>query len=349
MPARVDAIQFHISNVTPTLRLRVNALQVVAQPEWTAGQAGNGVAAYVVDKVPKSDPKMRVTFRRLAASNLVNVTVRTDLGGVLAFLAPAQQINFGASQTAQVDFALDPARFQSVTHHVDRLHFDFTAGGVAATEFSDHDIFVVLAKPGQPWGQAAGNNSKWPWVEVLRQACVWADGAANRFDAQKSIAKQYFASGNAKLTWDPVSGFVKSTATGQAFRCTLFLDVLNDPQGEARANCLDSATVVSTFANSLGCDLKQRELNARQGTIDTNDLILHGSGGPAVKSFVLHEIALGAGSHVWDGLLQLDTDPGLPVQFEVPANMALQAQYRPAFARNPIVLRSPASGNRPVL
>jgi len=138
------------------------------------------------------------------------------------------------------------------------------------TDFAitEHRIYIVLSMPKAPWQQNPflSSNTQLPWTDVLDYACRWAyrtrfsDDAATRvtrsvnnlgpdfvhFDMENSASSHY-------TLLDPLR-----------FDCSDFLNLLraegniNGP----KVNCTDCATILSSFANALGCDLGQSSMVA---------------------------------------------------------------------------------------
>ncbi len=204
---------------------------------------------------------------------------------------------------------------------------------------SEHRIYVLLEVPKAPWQQTPSTsaNTQLPWTDVLDRACVWAFAATSRDAAAEKVTHSVYGLGPSILEYDCPGGGASWYSSG-AFNCSAFLDLLGGGPGLGRyINCSDCATIVSTFANSVGCDLWQ----SRMGYFfDLNPLLAIGSsiwqtacnwGG-----FSYHEVAwkgaCTASDPVWDACLQVDGDadptsaphtPLLPVdlRFGTPGSM----------------------------
>ena len=95
------------------------------------------------------------------------------------------------------------------------------------------------------------------------------------------------------------------------FNCTQFLEVLRGGLGAGRLlNCSDCATAVSSFANLLGCDLRQVQLGPCSFTTNPIKLISHKR--EKREPFGGHEVAWKGNvtdeGRVFDACLQLDGD-----------------------------------------
>lgn len=169
-----------------------------------------------------------------------------------------------------------------------------------------HRIYLLLAKPTAPWVNET------PWVAALEIACGWANGTANVDDAAGAITEKYFNCG--VLSYDTLGGSTFYTDYYTTFYLKEMIDRLNGGIGlGGKVNCTDSATVVSTFANLLGCDLWQSQMG---NNFYLNPILAIGTvvweppfGG---SGFSYHEVAWkGAclqNDRLFDGCLQVDGD-----------------------------------------
>jgi hypothetical protein len=131
----------------------------------------------------------------------------------------------------------------------------------------------------------------------------------------------------------PVLGVTEYAAPEGYFNCTAFLDRLRGGIGNGRyLNCTDCATIVSTFANSVGCDLSQARMGMVAPFFATNPILAIGSSiwQPAcgIPGFYYHEVAwkgaCTADDEIFDACLQVDRDPNpllAPHSPVIPANM----------------------------
>jgi len=204
---------------------------------------------------------------------------------------------------------------------------------------SDHRIYVLLEVPKAPWQQSpyTSANTQLPWTDVLDRACVWAFGATTRDQAAEKVTHNVYGLGPSIVEYDCPNGGSSWYSSG-SFSCTAFLDLLAGGPGLGRyVNCSDCATIVSTFANAVGCDLWQ----SRMGYwFDLNELLAIGSNvwqtACGWGGFSYHEVAwkdgCTANDPVWDACLQVDGDvdpttaphtPLLPtnIRFGTPGSM----------------------------
>jgi hypothetical protein len=168
----------------------------------------------------------------------------------------------------------------------------------------------------------------------------------NGLDAATTVTKA--VNGNLGLTYDISHGASKYTqALGPTswFLCTAFLAFLNrQPEGKGNVvNCTDCATIVSSFANLLGCQLAAAVM-ASPGGFLCNKIIAIGGGSawdypfPPSHRFSYHEVAwTGAFSHedrIFDACLLADnsgdpwnwTDPSLSHTPVLPLNEIFTSQ-----------------------
>jgi hypothetical protein len=191
-----------------------------------------------------------------------------------------------------------------------------------------HRIYVVLDTPFLPWVQSPPANAsltQLPWADALDYACLWAVGEVNPSNASRSVTQT--VNDSLGLVYDISGGDTKYTQTGaphsdSRFLCTAFLAFLNgQPEGKGNVvNCTDCATIVTSFANLLGCQLAASVM-ASPGGFLCNKIIAIGGGTvwnypfPPNNTFQFHEVAwMGALSYrdpIFDACLLIDdsSDP----------------------------------------
>jgi hypothetical protein len=135
--------------------------------------------------------------------------------------------------------------------------------------------------------------------------------------------------GPSVVTYDCPGGGSTHYASG-SFDCTAFLDRLSGGVGRGLyVNCTDCATIVSTFANALGCNLSQSQMGYG---FNLNELLAIGSSVWETAcgwiGFNYHEVAWTGGGtsadRVFDACLQVDgdADPTTPPHTPLlPVNM----------------------------
>ncbi len=197
---------------------------------------------------------------------------------------------------------------------------------------TSHKIYVVLRMPTAPWLQAPylPGNTQLPWSEVLDHACRWAASTQTEVSAAMRVTDAVFGLGNGLLEYGCPIGAVTIYAQ-PFFNCTAFLDRLRGGYGRGPyLNCSDCATIVSTFANALGCDLWQSRMQSFGQSFPVNPIRAIGNEiwqpPCGIGLFSYHEVAWTGGctedDNVFDACLQVDSSPPFPPYTGVlPANM----------------------------
>jgi hypothetical protein len=205
-------------------------------------------------------PRVEAEFVRTAGEAGASIAVTAS-----AVLGKARSsLNFSEGDLTSVCFTFDEAAPSSVDALDLTLSWkDHGTGGTFAT--TTHRLLVTLGAARSPWDMMPEREDHWLWTEVVEVACRWAKGADSAEEAVRRIVEQVFALGkkqqNVGLRYD---GATHYCVTPRFFDCAEFLRHLNgDPQiGSAKVNCMDTAAIVSTFANALGCDLRQGQCRA---------------------------------------------------------------------------------------
>jgi hypothetical protein len=183
-------------------------------------------------------------------------------------------------------------------------------------ETTRHTIYSILELPKDPWRQTpyAPSNMELPWTEVLDYTCSWARLSGTLDTAARRITENVYALGPATVEYDcPTGGDTKYAYP--YFFCTDFLDRLRGGPGRGRyVNCSDCATIVSTFANILGCDLWQSRMGG--GWFALNPILGIGSSVWQTAcnwgGFSYHEVAwkgaCTSNENIYDACLKVDGD-----------------------------------------
>lgn len=315
----IEAIKFnHDTNaaITDGLNLRKNATLFINIPEWQRFVSVNpedSRAAYAVATTKGKTITIEVSLSF------------TDPGAAFAEVrvehhVKARPVNFINGKTGYITFELvdPPVSHGRVgiwdlewhweyrqTPHQPWHHFATTR----------HRIYVVLDLPTAPWKQAPYNagNTQLPWTDVLDYACRWADGASSTDMAAALVTQSVYALGPGVVTYDCPGGGSSHYSMGN-FACTAFLERLRGGIGNGvYVNCSDCATIVSTFANALGCDLWQSRMGFG---FALNELLAIGSSvwqtACGWSAFSYHEVAwealCTANDDVYDACLRVDGD-----------------------------------------
>jgi hypothetical protein len=315
MSISIEAISFNhdpVSAARDALTIRRNETQDVAVPEWRRGMTRpeDSPAAYTIDQITTNRLTIKVQFRRESADpTTVEVHAVGKAGNVLGNVK-SRTINFASSLSAVELFELDTSG-QNPTVAVNNIAWDWFIGGTFR-QTTEHRIYTLVSAPQEPWGQPGSPvpDFQLPWTEVLEHACREANGARNENEAAAMLAEWVYSLGPDKLRYDDFgAGSSTFTIPGmRTFRCTHFLQALAD-NARWRVNCTDCATILSSFANILGCDLIQSQIG---DDFQTNRIQKIGSDSPLSQPFRFHEVAWkfpseGAAS-VYDCCLQVDGD-----------------------------------------
>jgi hypothetical protein len=295
MPLTLEALQFNHDPTAAThdaLTIRRNATATLPTPEWRRTISilpEDSLAAYAIRDTLGNRLTIRGQFRR-TDPNVTRAEVRavapTDLRGVTDDrLRRAALRSQSISGNVLGDVAATPITFlPSGESNFEPLELDnvplWGAGvGVHTVTWvwqarlqptepwvdfaaSAHRIYTLLQLPRAPWQQtpAVDTNTQLPWTEVLDYACQWAAGAQTLDDAATQVTRCAYALGPHLVEYDCPNGGATHYAW-PAFNCTAFLELLRGGVGNGRyVNCSDCATVVSAFANILGCDLWQSRM-----------------------------------------------------------------------------------------
>src|SRR5260221_5703394 len=348
----LTGIKFNYGQSTGTvnaLSIRQNFTTGVAVPEWVKGKTlpKSSPAAYSITAVAGKIITIQASFAADPGAP-ATVDVRADGGGVLGAIDPTTiNISGGASVPEFVTLSLAHHQIGPSGILKQDVQWDWfyksTDGTWVSMGSSSHRLYVVLDTPFSPWLQPptpAASVTQLPWVDALDQACVWAAGKLNPLDAATAVTQAVNI--NLGLTYDISHGASKYTqAVGLTswFLCTAFLAFINQqPQGKGNVvNCTDCATIVSSFANLLGCQLAAAVMASAGGFL-CNKIIAIGGGAvwnypfPPANRFAYHEVAwTGAfkhGDQIFDACLLADhssnpwdwTDPVLPHLPALPVN-----------------------------
>jgi hypothetical protein len=348
----LTGIKFNYSQSTGTvnaLSIRQNFTTGVAVPEWVKGKtlAKSSPAAYSITAVAGKIITIQASFAADPGAP-ATVDVRADGGGVLGAIDPTTiNISGGVSVPEFVTLTLAHHQIGPSGILKQDIQWDWfyksTDGTWVAMGSSSHRVYVVLDTPFLPWLQPPtppASVTQLPWVDALDQVCVWAAGKLNPLDAATAVT--HAVNSNLGLTYDVSHGASKYTqAMGPTswFLCTAFLAFINQqPEGKGNVvNCTDCATIVSSFANLLGCQLAAAVM-ASPGGFLCNKIIGIGGGSewnypfPPANRFAYHEVAwTGAfkhGDQIFDACLLADhsdnpwdwTDPVLPHTPALPVN-----------------------------
>jgi hypothetical protein len=331
MQVSLEAIIFNHdpgAAVADAINIRRNETETVAIPEW-----GNGVsllpddspAAYAIKAIGSGPITIKAKFKRVDAK-ITSVEIRAidparnpeplpaTEGNAIGEVAE-RTITFDANgETDFESFELVNVDIHNrgVSSSVATLLWQFRLGASdnwSPLTTTHHRIYTLLDVPKCAWHQQPfdGRNPQIPWTEVLDYACQWATGAKELDEAAGRITQAVFDLGKTLVTYDGPSSYADLT-----FDLTSLLSLLRDGKGLGQTlNCEDCATIVSTFANALGCDLWQSRIGSSVFT--TNRIRLIGEPSFRRVDFNYHEVAwkdeCSINDELFDACLQLDSDP----------------------------------------
>jgi hypothetical protein len=359
---QLEAISFNHDPTAATedaLNIRKNLANFVAVPEWKRGMSStpaDSLAAYAINDTRGRTITIKAKFQ-IPSPETLTIEVRA-VGPTPHVLgeAKAKQITFLPSGETDFEaFELQNVRIWSDSVGVGAFDITWTwqlrlQAADPWTDFalSRHRIYIVLDIPKSPWQQTPYDptNTQLPWTDALDYACRWASGAIDIDGAASKVTSKVYDLGSTILEYDCPGGGSTHYAFPD-FNCTAFLERLGGGAGAGRyVNCSDCATIVSTFANILGCDLWQSRMGFG---FDLNPILGIGSStwqtACSWPGFSYHEVAwkgtCTSSEQVFDACLQVDGDadptsaPHTPL---LPANLRFgntgDGQYRDRLAAN---------------
>jgi hypothetical protein len=315
----IEAIKFNRDPNAAThdaLNIRRNAADFISVPEWQRFISVN----------PEDSPAAYAAAQTRGNPITIEVSLSSTDPGV-AFVevrvehhVEARAVNFTNAKSGFVTFDLvDPPMARGRVGIWDReWRWEYRLAPHHPWQFfavTRHRIYVVLDLPTGPWQQSpyAAGNIQLPWIEVLDYACRWAEGATSIDIAAALVTQAVYALGPAIITYDCPGGGSSHYSWGN-FDCSAFIERLRGGIGNGiYVNCSDCATIVSTFANVLGCNLWQSKMGYG---FALNAILAIGSNvwetACGWGSFSYHEVAWKAGctanDDVYDACLEVDGD-----------------------------------------
>lgn len=337
MTVWIESVLFNHDQTAAThdaLNLRRNASEEVRLPEWQEGvcvRPEDSPAAYSIAGTHGKKITIKASFRSSnisphtleirAVDDLDDADVPAECRNVLGQVK-AKKIAFAGGQSGVQELTLDQVRLhqwgvgvrETTWHWQWRKNKKDKWKHFATTR---HRIYSILATPTAPWQQTPFNpaNTEVLWTDVLDYACWWAFGAKSADKAAGLITRHVYDLGPAVITYDcPGGGSTHYAWPG--FNCTAFIDRLRGGVGNGYyLNCTDCATITSTFANAIGCDLWQSRMSGAV-SFALNELLAIGSNvwqtACGFGSFNYHEVAwegaCTSNEDVFDACLQVDGD-----------------------------------------
>lgn len=351
MVLKVEAIKFNYdpySNDKDAINIRKNASEFIEVPEWKHGQtrANESVAVYSIkDTLGKSitiKVKITCTNPQLFEAEIRAVHLTSSNFGEVK----ARRVVF--SPNGSTDFEIFQIESPQLwdrgvgSYFVEWLWQYRETPSQPWTDFEKtyHKIYTILEVSNSPWQQTPYDtaNTQLPWADALNYACEWVAGAHTLDDVAGRITQQIYSYGESTpplLEYDCPGGG-SSNYSYPKFNCTAFLELLRGGIGNGPyINCSDCATIVSTFANLLGCILWQCRMGGDYFPI--NPILAIGTKtwnrACGLGGFSYHEVAwkgqCTSSDELFDACLQVDGDhapesiphaPLLPVdiKFDIP-------------------------------
>jgi hypothetical protein len=359
MSLRLEAILFNhdwSSAIVDAFNIRKNECEYIELPEWRRGvstKPEDSPAAYASSETHKNTLTIKVNFSfdgieertiRALDANLHREALNgPDLSQGEVDLFENLEINSGGNVLGEVKtktlmvnpgetglqfFELESVRVGdvgvSVSANVWRWQYH-----VCGTEdwidfaITTHRIYTVLNVPTEPWLQDnVPGNTQLPWLDVLDHACKWAGGAQDTDEAATRITREINDLGNQKVVCYTGSAHYSDI---KEFDCSSFLALLRGEKGKGDlVNCDDCAAIVSTFANSVGCNLGQmciKTIDPHKSDFGLKPHQRIGKQGTFENTFAHHTVAAegcGADAEVFDACVQLADGPSI---FTAPTNL----------------------------
>ncbi len=304
--------------------LRFNEFQPVNAPEWRRGNLGPSFAAYVRQRLPPVAFILARFASVLPPGTTVEIRALTTAQSTAGIPnLPPTLITFGfGGDSGWRLFPLDTNSLAQLG--VGKVSFQWTwqfrpgpAEPWSTFDQSSHRIYLLLSPPTEPWSTFPGPfNQTAPWINVLEIACEWAAGAQDTIAAASLITKAVNDLGGSRFTYDAAVGAPHYTVLGvPRFLVDAFIDrLLGGPGAGPLVNCSDCATIVSTFANILGCDLWQSKMGLVTPPFGLNPIRSIGFDNFTTLNgaFTFHEVAWSGDctefDTVYDACLHTDAD-----------------------------------------
>lgn len=353
------------------LSIRKNATQEVKLPEWQHGDTDPTAspAAYAIGSVTGKTIKIQASFT-IDQKTPTSLQIQATGGGIMGAI-PATTVNFvnGQSSPKMVTFDVPNHQFASGGIRAENISWAWqfmpTGGSWTRLATSQHRIYALMQTPVMPWKQSARPaETQLPWTEALDYACQWATEKTTMVDVVTAVSSKIYS--GCDLKYDTTSGASKYTNPSQQhqqflFELTQFLKLLKGQPGNGKiVNCTDCATIVTTFSNILGTDVRASVMRGSlldQAPIAFKCNKIQAIGYPTWEypfppgnQFAYHEVAWtgngGSRDNIFDACLKFDSsdDPWdwnsssghTPV---LPANFQFTSQTLPT----PLPIRTPFS------
>jgi hypothetical protein len=330
MDVILEAIKFNhdpTGKTTGAFDLRRNETETMPIPEWCVSRANDpdsSAAAYAISDLPET-----VTIKgllRCSDTSITEIYVKAIDGTKSGLPVELQPRNvLGEVECRPVPLKGGQSDYEYFNLRDHKIFETGTASNINTWRWqysldrenwyditnTEHRIYTVPSLPQGPWEPRGADPSsvQIPWTEVLDYTCQWAAGLRDLNAAAAAITKRVNALGKTLVTYRDGSSYARKT-----FNCSGFLRLLRGGVGPQTLDCDDCATIVSTFANILGCGLYQSGMDR---LFDTNRILPIGESSWRNFVFFHHSVAWEgeclASNILFDACFQIDTD-GKPKQ-----------------------------------
>lgn len=265
LPCGVSALFFDhhaVTNTTPlpageadAIALAWNATRPVDKPEWDS--CGSSPCAYCIEAVKGKKITIKVNLTCTDPS-VTSIKVRALDKSSSTLLGDSDEatatFRYGRASGTIMAFPRHALVGKGVGKHALQLEWQcYYQGGWKKMTTTTHVMYTLLAYPNEPWLSRNGATQH-PWVSLLDKACDWAAGKKTPEEVAGAIEKK--VNGGLGIEYD-TSGW------GQTYYCKTkgFFDLSGFLTLYTHlVNCTDCATIVTTFANALGCDLYEARM-----------------------------------------------------------------------------------------
>jgi hypothetical protein len=327
---RLRSVTFNRDTQNPAvLNVRRNATSTLPVPEWrypVSRRPEDSCAVYVTSASQGQTLSIAAEFLASTPGASVAEVRALDsgaLGGnVLGEVEPTR-IAFGPSgRSGPVALNLTGAGVSTAPVGVNQVDWRWQFRQQTSDPWVDltttsHRIYTILEPPTSPWDQLPfwSTNTQIPWIEVVDVACRWAAGATTPTEAARLVTQAVFDLGPDVLEYGCPT-HAPPAYSYPVFWCSSFLERLEGSFGRGRfVNCSDCATIVTTFANVLGCDLWQSTMSGPEPFL-LNPTIAIGTSvwrtACGWSNFIFHEVGwtgdAGVDDTVFDACVSVDAD-----------------------------------------
>jgi hypothetical protein len=264
------AVAFHNESIgagkSLTVPLRRDNTKPVKTPEWKSGKPDKvSQAAYCVNRCAGAIT-VRASFQ-CGSNDMFTAKVKCEDVSEEKLFGNSNEtvvnMQSGASQPQYANFIfpahkLGASAIGCTEVRLKWSYYDDSAKKWTAIIETRHDIYTLLDMPEAIWDFRNG-----PWVAALDYACLWAKGETTKDGAAKAVTRA--VNGALGLKYDIAEGapyYTELSESSGHFRLSDFLKHLGDSTGSSLVNCMDCATIVATFANTLGCNLSEKRMGS---------------------------------------------------------------------------------------